>query len=279
MSQVFHRFNGVINTNFPSYTLGGSYIRDVPNSESKYLDKVYINLPWSIGKDPKQIYPVVYLCDGAWDFVTVCGLYSHLLFDNVIPEFIIVGLGYGGSNPDIVAHRKINFDPTYFEVNECDNYLTRLKSNIIPFIESEYPVDSSFRCILGASSAGHFAIGTIFREPGLFNGIIALSPDMGGYNGWLLRKENEFYESRRTLCNKLLGLGVELNVKLFIGVGGCDEPRLLRDANAFDKQIDSHKYRFLEKQLRIIDGEKHGGAKAEGMNRGLRHVFASYMHA
>lgn len=43
----------------------------------------------------------------------------------------------------------------------------------------------------------------------------------------------------------------------------------------FNALLDERNYRFFEKEFRIVDGEKHGGVFAEGMNRGLRFVFGN----
>jgi predicted alpha/beta superfamily hydrolase len=89
------------NPDFPSFVLGGSHIRDIPQVGNEPADQVLVALPWSYNEEPKRTYPVVYLCDGFWDFPLVWGMYSHLLDDKVVLEYILVGLAYGGERPDV----------------------------------------------------------------------------------------------------------------------------------------------------------------------------------
>lgn len=126
-----------------------------------------ISLPWSYNDEPERTYPVVYLCDGYWDFPLGWGLYSHLLYDKVVPEYILVGLAYGGDKPDVDALRKPDLAPPDTRMPGGD-YLARLKESIIPFVESEYGCDPSFRCLAGVSIGGAFAMSALFREPGSF---------------------------------------------------------------------------------------------------------------
>lgn len=89
------------NPDFPSFVLGGSHIRDIPQVGNEPADQVLVALPWSYNEEPKRTYPVVYLCDGFWDFPLVWGMYSHLLDDKVVLEYILVGLAYGSERPDV----------------------------------------------------------------------------------------------------------------------------------------------------------------------------------
>ena len=263
------------NPNYPSFVLGGTHIRDVPSNDRPHPDQLLISLPWSYNSEPERFYPTVYLCDGYWDFPLVWGMYSHLLYDHVVPEYILVGLSYGGEKPDVDALRKIDFAPPEAPVQESRrDYLSRLKSSIIPFLESEYAVDPSFRCLAGVSIGAAFALSVLFQEPGLFHAAIALSPTTEYYDRWLFRLERAYFDMGRSLADKLLGQRKDFPVRLFLASGGADDPPIVRGIQEFDRQLDSRRYRSFDKQSRIIDGEKHAGLKAEGMNRGLRHVFA-----
>jgi uncharacterized protein len=260
------------NPDFPAFVLGGTHIRDVPSNEEPCLDQVLVSLPWSYNSEPERTYPTVYLCDGFWDFPLVWGMYSHLLYDKVVPEHILVGLSYGGAKPDVDALRKIDLAPP--AANSHDDYLARLKSSVIPFVEAEYGVDPSFRCIAGVSIGGAFALNALFREPGLFQGAIALSPTTEYFDRWLFRLEQQYAEANTNLVSKLLARRKELPVRIFMAAGAADDPGVVRGIQEFDRQLESRRYRFFEKHFRLIDGEKHGALKPEGFNRGLRHVFA-----
>ena len=260
--------------------MGGSHFRDIPTDGSGPGDQVIVEVPWSYYDEPDRTYPVVYLCEGYWDFPVVYGMYSHLLCDKVVPEYILVGLGYSGKQPDIEALRRLDLPPPsagtsgrLLEGANPNDYLARLKHNIIPFIESEYGADPSFRVLMGCSIGGVFAIGAMLRDPKLFNAIVALNPTTATHHDWLFRLEQEFSAVSEGPMSSLLRRGRELSARLFLALGGADNPALIDSIQRFDRQLDKRKYRGFEKEFRNIDGEKHAGLKPEGFNRGLRFAF------
>ena len=260
---------------FKPFVLGGTHIRDLPSAGDHAPDRLIISMPWSFNDEPERKYPVVYLCDGYWDFPLMWAMYSHLLFDKVVPEYTLVGLAYGGEKPDVDALRlKDLAPPDAKSVEQGTDYLSRLENSIIPFIEDEYAGDPTFRCIAGASIGGAFALSALFRKPGLFQAAIALCPRADAHGRQLHKDEDVFFRAGRTLGSTLLGRRKELPARIFLAAGGEDDPRITGAIEEFNEILDARHYRFLEKQYRVIDGEKHGALKPEGFNRGLRHVFA-----
>lgn len=266
------------NPDFEAFVLGGTHVRDVPAPGRARPDRVLVSLPWSYNDQPERSYPVVYLCDGYWDFPLVWGLYSHLLYDKVVPEYILVGLAYGGDRPDVDALRKRDLAPSAGE-NPGGDYLARLRDVIIPFVESEYACDPSFRVLAGVSIGGAFTLSALFRDPGLFQAAIALSPTVENWDRWIFRLEEEYQQAGGGLLARLVKPRPELPVRLFLAAGGADDPRIVQGIREFDRVLTDRRYRFFEKEFRVIEGEKHAGLKAEGLNRGLRHVFAAGLAA
>lgn len=260
---------------FPPFNLTWTHVRDVPSPGREFPDQVIVSVPWTYDEHPEKRYPVVYLCDGYWDYPLVWGLYSHLLYDKVVPEYILVGLSYGGSRPDYDALRKPDLGPAAPGVPAAGDYLARLQNHIIPFIEAGYACDPSFRCLAGVSIGGAFALSALFRAPGCFQAVIALSPTVMNFDRWVFRLEDEHHGAGRGAVAKLTGQGRALPARVFLAAGEADDPRIVAGIREFDRVLAARKYRFLEKQLRVIDGEKHAGLKGEGMTRGLRHVFAT----
>src|SRR3712207_4036075 len=58
-----------------------------------------VNLP-SHYSDTTKRFPVVYLLDSQWDFPLVSGIYGGQYYDGFMPEVIIVGITWGGENPN-----------------------------------------------------------------------------------------------------------------------------------------------------------------------------------
>src|SRR5580698_2158241 len=73
---------------------------------------LYINLPGSYGRDTGKVYPVVYLLDAQYDFPFMTGVYGGQYYDGFLPEFIIVGITWGGKDPNAGMLRGRDFTPT-----------------------------------------------------------------------------------------------------------------------------------------------------------------------
>src|SRR6478752_3139837 len=61
--------------------------------------QLHIMLPGGYANTNK-LYPVIYLMDSQWDFPLVSALYGEQYYDGFIPQMIIVGVTWGGSNPN-----------------------------------------------------------------------------------------------------------------------------------------------------------------------------------
>lgn len=95
----------------PRHTLGNTELRALPRSANGREYLLYVALPYSYGSEPGRRYPVLYICDGYWDFTLLNGFYGNLRYDRVIPELMIVGIGYQGDKPDYENLRRYDYTP------------------------------------------------------------------------------------------------------------------------------------------------------------------------
>jgi len=256
---------------FPEVRLRGTHVIDLKKLGIDSDDQLIVSLPWSYDQDSLKKHPVVYVFDAYWDFCLMWGLYSKLLDDKEVPEYILVGLSYSRPLNEVWAIRERDQCPPEMG----SDYLQRIQQRIIPFVESEYPADPAARFLCGISTGGLVALESLFSAPDLFHGVVALGANPALFDGWLRRSEETFYKAQRPLKSLLLGHRPKLPARVFMGFGGLDHPELLKEASAFNQLLDQRNYLYLEKQFRVIEGEKHVGVYAEGMNRGLRHLFAN----
>src|ERR1041384_5543224 len=91
--------------------IAGSRVQKITSSivNQEYVLQVY--LPSGYEKSTKK-YPVVYLMDSQWDFPLVTAVYGQQYFDGFIPELIIVGITWGGVNPNPDSLRARDYTPT-----------------------------------------------------------------------------------------------------------------------------------------------------------------------
>ena len=250
-------------TTFPRVTIPDSEVRQIKSSATGRSYDIYILLPTDYGQNQIK-YPVLYVLDGQWDFKLLDSIYGGLLYDNFIPEMIIVGITYSGDNPDYNALRAMDYTP----VNDMSipgsggapKFLAFFKEELIPFIESNYRADASQRVLMGSSYGGSFTLYALFSEPGLFSGYVAASPVVVYGDGFAFTQEAQYAKNHQ-----------DLPIRLFLSVGELES--LNEPVQGFTQVLKARNYTGLKLDTRIIEGERHAGNKPEAFNRGLRFVF------
>lgn len=257
---------------FPRYTLANTEVRPLARSANGRRYQLQIALPDSYGEDPERHYPVLYLCDGYWDFPLVRGMASNLFIDRAIPEIIIVGLGYAEDNANYGKLRRHDLTPvpaTYEGAvmdgpsGHAKEFLAVIENEIIPLVEHEYRAEPSYRVLVGSSLGGLFALYAMLARPGLFSAYVAASPAAQWADDWLLSFEEEFHKS-----------GKLLRTRLFITAADDEIPIILEGAKRFHTRMKERARPELRYEFRLIEDERHSGTKPESYNRGLRFALA-----
>lgn len=253
---------------YPPHVISNSELRVPPPSAHGRNYQLHVRLPGSYAKEKAKRYPVLYVTDGYWDFPTIVTTYDNLVYDKVVPEFIVVGLGYAGENLDYGKMRAwelspVRTGPLALGTGHADKFLDSLEKEIIPFIEREYRADPAHRMLAGSSLGGLFALYTMYTKPELFEGYIAASPAVVAGDDWLLGYEEKFAKAGRSLPARLYVTGAEHEWTGF-----------LAGIKRYQQRLTERKYPGFVHESRIIDGERHAGTKAESYTRGLRFVFA-----
>jgi uncharacterized protein len=252
----------------PGYIVPRSEVRTLPVNEAGRHYALFIQVPVSYDKDPGKRYPVVYVTDGYWDFMKLASIHGPLVYDKYAPEFIIVGMGYAGENPNFDVLRRWELSPLSFgepadASGHAKDFLDTIEKVFIPLIDKEYRTDPKQRVLGGASLGGLFTLYAMFTKPDLFNGYIAATPAVAVGDGWLLKYEEEFSKARKSV-----------NARLYMTVGGNEVPGFADPIKRMNERFAMRKYPKLAYEFRVIDGERHAGMQVESYNRGLRFVFA-----
>ena len=171
----------------PPHVIAHSQMRVLPRSANGRDYQLHVALPPSYDTQPGRRYPVLYICDGYWDFALIAGFHGGLVYDKAAPEIIIVGFGYPGANPDYGALRAYDYtpvprpdDPKGKATGHAPEFLRVVETEVIPFIEREYRADPAFRVLGGSSLGGLLTLYAMLERPGLFQGYIAPSPPSTG---------------------------------------------------------------------------------------------------
>jgi predicted alpha/beta superfamily hydrolase len=245
---------------------------NIPGSQTKRITssivagqeyQLHIMLPGGYANSNK-LCPVVYLMDSQWDFPLVSALYGEQYYDGFIPQMIIVGVTWGGVNPNPDSLRARDYTPTNIkgtpQSGGADKFLSFMKEELFPFIEKNYRADKNDRTLMGCSLGGLFTMYALFSQPGMFQRYVATSPAFMWDNEVLYQYEKKYAAGKSNP-----------SAKLFMCVGGVE-----RSVPAFQKlakYLNDQHYNSLQIESRVLENTGHSGTKGEGYARGLQFAF------
>lgn len=242
----------------------GDQVQHLYAKSNKQRYELYLSIPNSYDGSKDKHYPILYLLDGRFNFSLVESIYYNLLWDEVIDEMFIVGISYGYDVSLNLKKRQEDLVPLACggSVPGSEAFSECLNTDIIPFIENQFPVDSNERIIAGGSLGAHFALSSVFTMTNTFSAHIAMSPPITQGSHYLPSLETAFGNANK-----------ELKKCIWYCVGSEEEEDYINEARDFEFSLISRQYEGLFLKFQIIEGEKHAGVKAEGFSRSLRAVF------
>jgi len=179
---------------------------------------IYVRLPESYEEKASSLYPVVYILDGDSLFPILAPNHLFLGYDEKLPEAIIVGIAYGSFDPK-TNKRGYDFSAPAKDAKSnqggAPEFLSFLKAELLPEIESRYRADPEKRVLFGQSRGGYMVLYSAFIDPDLFWGRIASNATF--YPG-----RERFFSPAAAFKKSDLGLVVTS--------GSHDYPKLRKDA-------------------------------------------------
>jgi predicted alpha/beta superfamily hydrolase len=249
------------------FEMRGTEIRDVHSKITNQDYELIIQPPYSYKKDTSKRYPVVYFCDGFYDFALFAMIYGDQIYDKTINECFLVGFSYKGENLDYGKLRTHDYTPTsqglFSPGGGAPDFLKVVEQEFIPFVENNYRVDPSFRAMGGSSLGGLFTLYAMFTRPNLFHSYMAISPAVTWDNDWLFGYEDKFHE-----------LHPDLPISLYMTAAEKEWPDFVNGIQRFDEVLRKHSYQNFRYKFRILDDAYHAGSKPEGYTRGMQFIFA-----
>ena len=227
----------------------------------------------------KLHYPVVYLLDGDWHFVSVVGILQHLSYINgntICPEMIVVGIPSTDRYKDLTP----TCDSTY-SANSGGNekFISFLEKELIPYIDSVYPVEP-YRMLIGHSLGGLTVMNTLVNHSNLFNAYVAIDPSM-----WW-NKQSSLRETENALSNKKFD-----HISLFLAIAntmdkGMDTIKVRNDKTRntlpirsnleLSDLINSKKTNNLNYQVKYYNNENHGSIPLIATYDAMHFIFNFY---
>jgi predicted alpha/beta superfamily hydrolase len=249
---------------YPEVTIPNTEVRRMHSRATGNDYDLYIYLPRPESRGADKKYPVLYLLDGQWDFKLLTSIQGGLVYDKWTPDVIIVGITYTGAHANYDSLRAVDYtpvaDPSTPWSGGGAKFLSFLKTELIPFMETNYQGDPAHRLLMGSSLGGLFTLYAMFSEPTLFSGYAACSPAVTYANRGAFAQEAAFSGSHSDLATKL-----------FVSVG--DKEELFDPVTEYLEELRGRHYKSLVLESRLIEGERHSGNKPEAYNRALRYLF------
>lgn len=170
-----------------------------------------IHLP--VEYDTTQSYPVMYVLDGSSQDFQIANIAKTLNRAELLEKIIIVGIPNTDRNRDLTPHYILQeIDGDVF--GKGDVFLSFITNEVIPFIESKYPVNE-YKMLSGYSRSGLFSFYAYLERPQVFDAIFSFSPAFWRDNSIILEKTQMYYSSDRNEKPFIfMSLGTEENDKM-----------------------------------------------------------------
>ena len=244
----------------------------------------YVVLPDSYAEGSDTKYPVAYLLDG--DVMlnalnTVHGFYSG----GFMPEMILIGISNAENRTrdlttSVLSERRgQGFNQ---ENGEAEKFTTFIESELIPFVEKNYPV-TNYRTLIGHSYAGLFTVNILLKHTDLFENYIAIDPSMDWDDQKLLKESKEIF-SQKNFAGK--SLFVSLGGQLHMANNDITIDNVMKDTTELtlfarsniemSEIINSHKTNELNYKWKFYPNDLHGTIPLPSIMDGLISIFTWY---
>jgi len=248
-------------------------VRTITSTHVHQEYQLFISLPLSYASSNKT-FPVLYLLDGNATYTLVRPLIELQQIIQLIPELIIVGIGYPQQTyMDTLGLRGRDLTPIeltpeqkaggypFEETGGGPQFLNFLVHELIPLIDQDFRTEPNDRALLGWSLGAMFVLYTMFEQPDLFKRMIAISPGI------------DFPDTDK----QSLKQNPSLPVKLYLAVEApSDDARTLKEielTRQFVKVISEQNYAGLEVTLQVFEGEDHFSVGSIGSIHGLQNIY------
>ena len=274
---------GIHAKEFPSLAYDRTEVRTIHSDISGLDYELWISLPKSYELRESGVYPVIYATDPYRGF-SIIKEFTDLLSQPVayIDEVIIVGIGYGGVEPDAVVNWALGRVRDYSPVQDPDledlyksrlssggktnidvqtggapEFLNFIENELIPFIERNYRADSRNRMLTGYSLGGLFGMYALFHKPELFAKYFIGSPSIH-FGDEITFEYEHSYASQNP----------DLKAEVFLSAGALEE-RTSENVLRMEELLRSHKYPNLTVHAVIFEEETHASCFPGALSRSL----------
>lgn len=259
------------------YSIPNTMVVDLPKSQNGVAYELYVHVPPAC-RETEKACPAVYMLDAEYSFGVASMMVTHLSDRGRIPPVVSVAITY----PDKSRYRynrSRDYTPYYSkddgyseesqrEAGGGPAFLKVIKKEIIPYVETHYPVLKENRTLVGHSYGGLFAAYAWMTDPGIFKNYVIVSPSL-----WYSER-TPLAEAKKVCADS--SFSREENV--YMAVGEYEEQperdrTMVSDLTAFKAILDNCEKRKVSTYLRVFPDETHASIFPAALSTGLRKLF------
>jgi len=218
--------------------------------------RLKIQLPRDYEANTEKVYPIVVVLDANYLFEPVAGNVDYFSYWEDMPESIVVGVMQGDTRYDDCSYDDVNFMPA----DQGADFFEFIGLELIPYIDDNYRT-AQFVIAVGHDFTANFINYYLFKDPPLFNGYIALSPD-------LAPKMDE------RLPQRIPAIGQK--IFYYVATGTDDIQDLMQVSEDLSKKlkpVESDTFKFYYDNF---EGATHYSLVARAIPSALEKIFSVY---
>lgn len=258
-------------TKAPPYVLEGTEVQSIRAQALNRDYELYVSLPASYGQTQKR-YPVVFVTDAPYAFPLLRSIGRRVSdHGERLEDFILVGLSYAkGDDPvrsrnrdytpaDIVAKKTRSAGQGDGPYGQAEPYRRFIADEVFPFVARTYRADMKRKVYIGHSYGSLLGIHMLLTAPMMFDHYVLGSPSLWFDKHSMFDAERAYAASTKDMPAKVLMLvgSFETVPRRPSGPRFNTRNDLVRDAQAFEKQLKSHRYPGLTVRSDVIADEDH----------------------
>ncbi|TGY89792.1 alpha/beta hydrolase [Marinicauda algicola] len=260
------------------FVLPETEVHALPAAANAIEYELYVKVPEEC-RAREDGCPVVYLLDAEYSFALAANITEHLADRNRIPHLIVVSIAYRDKTEEGYRSNRSRdytpvFDPDdgYGERYQAESggapaFLDAIETEIVPYVEANFPAAQRPRTLVGHSYGGLFAIYALLTEPDLFDQAISVSPSLWYHDGWIFDYEAEHGPGEAGQRNRV-----------YLAVGAYEEQpengrAMVSDLRRFGQRLEAWPDTRIEYEVEELDGETHASVFPRALSTGLRKLF------
>jgi predicted alpha/beta superfamily hydrolase len=210
----------------------------------------------------KDRFPVLYITDGNIHGPHTAGTLDYLAKFDQTPQMIVVGI----VTPPETRVRDLTVTSAdkqnSQQLDNADRFLAFVEQEVIPFVKERYRT-MDYQALSGTSHGGQFAINALVKRPGLFNGVIAISPSLYWDKHQMLGLSEAALKSH------------QLQGRLYVSIAN-EESTMTEPFRKFVELTQRYPTEKLTVASQTFSDETHNTTVLQGQYHGLKHLFAGW---